>query len=216
MKSTILSVRDSSLFNMNTSKKNKSTKEERDKIKRAEIIKAARHCVAKKGFHAASMNEIANNAKMSVGHIYRYFKNKEDIILAIVDDFTQEQLKWTMDTAVSNDIAGNHLERFSSIIYNDQESRSILLEINAEAARNPIIATMLQDSDKLLRESAVAAVKGYYPSLSEAELYARVELMARIYESDLVRRIKSPVANENRLNEIISEVIGTIWRLDIN
>ena len=48
------------------------------------ILNAAKHCFIKYGFHAASMANIADAAKMSAGLIYRYFANKNSIILAII------------------------------------------------------------------------------------------------------------------------------------
>ncbi|MBS7527440.1 TetR/AcrR family transcriptional regulator [Fusibacter paucivorans] len=47
---------------------------------RARIIDAALDEFAEKGFNNASMREIAQRAQITVGNIYRYFKNKEDLL----------------------------------------------------------------------------------------------------------------------------------------
>ncbi|MDD5175638.1 MAG: TetR/AcrR family transcriptional regulator [Sterolibacterium sp.] len=49
------------------------------------ILNAAEQCFIKHGFHAASMANIAEAAQMSAGLIYRYFENKNAIILAIIE-----------------------------------------------------------------------------------------------------------------------------------
>ncbi|HCN8485381.1 TPA: helix-turn-helix transcriptional regulator, partial [Escherichia coli] len=45
----------------------------RHKQRQDEIINAARRCFRRCGFHAASMSQIASEAQLSVGQIYRYF-----------------------------------------------------------------------------------------------------------------------------------------------
>ncbi|VFS61076.1 HTH-type transcriptional repressor Bm3R1 [Kluyvera cryocrescens] len=54
--------------------------EARQKARQDDIIAAARRCFRQSGFHAASMSQIAAEAKLSVGQIYRYFNNKDAII----------------------------------------------------------------------------------------------------------------------------------------
>ena len=71
-----------------------STKlEERQKQRQDEIITAARRCFRASGFHAASMSQIASEAKLSVGQIYRYFSNKdaiiEEMIRRIIDYYSR-------------------------------------------------------------------------------------------------------------------------------
>ena len=51
--------------------------------RRTQILDAAVVCFAKRGFHQASMHDISAEAGISVGLIYRYFKNKEEVISAM-------------------------------------------------------------------------------------------------------------------------------------
>ena len=60
--------------------------------RRNQVLDAASECFVEKGFHRAGMAEIADRAQMSSGHIYHYFKNKDDIIEAIVDREIQSSL----------------------------------------------------------------------------------------------------------------------------
>jgi len=53
-------------------------------LRRAQVLDAAVLCFGRSGFHGASMADIAAEASMSVGQIYRYFANKEAIIASIV------------------------------------------------------------------------------------------------------------------------------------
>ena len=51
---------------------------------RLAIIAAAKQEFLEKGYKGASMRSIASKANMTVGNLYRYYKNKEDINLSIV------------------------------------------------------------------------------------------------------------------------------------
>ncbi|MDR1867263.1 MAG: TetR/AcrR family transcriptional regulator, partial [Treponema sp.] len=44
--------------------------------KRDDLLNAALKLIAGQGFHAAPMSQIAEEANIGVGTIYRYFKNK--------------------------------------------------------------------------------------------------------------------------------------------
>ncbi|MFD2615381.1 TetR/AcrR family transcriptional regulator [Paenibacillus gansuensis] len=48
--------------------------------KRSQIIEAAIHCFASKGFHAATMQDIADTAGIAKGSLYFYFESKEALL----------------------------------------------------------------------------------------------------------------------------------------
>jgi len=55
-----------------------------DPIKRDQILDGARIVFTRMGFDAASMSDITREAGVSKGTIYVYFKNKEDLFLALI------------------------------------------------------------------------------------------------------------------------------------
>jgi AcrR family transcriptional regulator len=54
--------------------------------RRAEILEAARGVFVAKGCDAASMQQIAKAAGVSAGNIYRYFPNKDALIVAVCEE----------------------------------------------------------------------------------------------------------------------------------
>jgi AcrR family transcriptional regulator len=56
---------------------------------RAQLIRAARDLVREKGFHAISLQEVAERAGMSRGAIYGNFRNREDLLFAVVETLWQ-------------------------------------------------------------------------------------------------------------------------------
>ena len=57
-----------------------------DSAKRRQIIEGARAVFLSQGFDAASMNDIARAAGVSKGTLYVYFKHKEQLFEAIIDE----------------------------------------------------------------------------------------------------------------------------------
>jgi TetR/AcrR family transcriptional regulator len=53
--------------------------------KRLAILNAAAEIFASEGYHHASISDICKNAGISNGALYKYFKNKEDLFLSIID-----------------------------------------------------------------------------------------------------------------------------------
>src|SRR3546814_5577821 len=59
---------------------------------RERIIKAARKLFDAKGFHTTTTAELAAEAAVSIGQIYRLFENKDDVVLALVEENTQARV----------------------------------------------------------------------------------------------------------------------------
>jgi len=53
--------------------------------RRADIITAAEKIFARKGFHAATMDEIAQTLDLAKGTLYLYFKSKDDLLFSILE-----------------------------------------------------------------------------------------------------------------------------------
>ncbi len=63
-----------------------SRKEKERLFRRAAILDAAVGIFAKKGYRDTTLDEIATTAEFGKGTIYNYFKSKENIYSAIIDD----------------------------------------------------------------------------------------------------------------------------------
>ena len=59
-------------------------KEREKEHRREEILDAAQHVFFEKGLYVATMDEIAEEAELSKGTLYPYYKSKEDLYLAVM------------------------------------------------------------------------------------------------------------------------------------
>ncbi len=62
------------------------TREEKKAKTRERLLEAARAVFARRGFAAASLDEVAEEAGLTKGAVYSNFANKEDVVLAVLDD----------------------------------------------------------------------------------------------------------------------------------
>jgi AcrR family transcriptional regulator len=59
--------------------------------RKAQILGAACICVANKGFHHTTMQDICQEAGLSPGAVYGYFSSKEDIIRSLAEEGLRKQ-----------------------------------------------------------------------------------------------------------------------------
>ncbi len=86
-------------------------------LSRRQILDAARIVFFRDGFMAANLDEVAENAGVAKGTLYRYFESKADLYVAVLadngDGFTQR-----MEEAVSGGERGlEKIERLSHFYY---------------------------------------------------------------------------------------------------
>jgi AcrR family transcriptional regulator len=70
----------------------RSRREERKQETRAELVQAAGRAFAERGFHGASIEQIAAEAGYSTGAVYWHFKNKDELFLAVFEDFASARI----------------------------------------------------------------------------------------------------------------------------
>lgn len=84
----------------------------RESQKKAQILSSAIKIFGKKGFQNATIAEIAKDANVGDATIYEYFKNKEDLLLAIPVEITRELIPQINDHMMGIKGAFNKLRKF--------------------------------------------------------------------------------------------------------
>ncbi|MDX2186416.1 MAG: helix-turn-helix domain-containing protein [Opitutaceae bacterium] len=127
--------------------------------RRSAILKAAQGCFAKRGFSGTGMKQVCRSARMSPGVVYHYFKNKEAIVAA----FIEEDMIWARDRLLALRTSEDplaHLFLMLDEVVERMDARSLALhsEINAELARNARVRRVVLASDEECRQSLIAAL----------------------------------------------------------
>lgn len=108
------------------------------------ILDAAERVFARAGFHAATMQDVASEAGMSPGNLYRYFASKDAIIAGMAE---RDRTQIAADFADLDPAKGSVLDQLETLgrkhlVEEPREKSVICIQIWAEAARNPQMAQM--------------------------------------------------------------------------
>lgn len=121
------------------------------------ILNSAIKVFSKKGFEAARMEDIAKTAKLSVGGVYWYYKSKEEIIIAIMEQLIDKDVKDLRALLEAEGSVRARLEAYISLsIEAGQEYIPITYELYSLAHRNAKvknhIRTFLQTYHSVLEQ----------------------------------------------------------------
>lgn len=186
---------------------------------RRRILAAAHKCFAERGFHAASMASIAETAAMSPGLIYRYFSGKGDIIRGIV----QQQLELMAADLESRrsqptDLADLLVESYDHPCQSEREGLGLdpglVLEISAEASRDPMIAEAMQALDQTLQTRiehwlAMPLAQGG-AGLPQSQVTARALMLRMIIDGMKMRQARDPHLDRTLLRQALDTALDGV------
>lgn len=189
---------------------------DRAQVRRQQVLEAAADCFRRRGFHGASMAEIAKTAEMSPGHIYNLFKNKDEVIAAIVERDRDEVIQNIQQTQDADDVVSAMIACVQESMEdtNQISNAALNLEVLAEAGRNPKLAAVVQDSETVIRNKAMAVIrKALGPAaetLSPHEIEARATVVGTIFNGLMVMSISQPEMNKPAVTEVIQRVMKSL------
>ena len=134
---------------------------EPDDDRRIRILEAAERAFARYGFHAATMQIVASEARMSAGNLYRYFGSKEALVsglaerdqAAMADDFRRL-------SAADDPLSAMEPLLRKHLVEAPVACAQMALEIWAEAGRNPDVAAICRSIDADVRSRLLDVVEG--------------------------------------------------------
>src|SRR5688500_13180579 len=113
--------------------------------RQSRILDAAEHCFVRSGFHRTTMQDVAAEAGMSPGNLYRYFRSKDAIAIGLAE---RDRSRVNADFTALMD-ASDLMASFAALgrkhFADEPRARSVLcLEIWAEATRNVAFAEVME------------------------------------------------------------------------
>jgi AcrR family transcriptional regulator len=187
--------------------------------RRSQILEAAMTCFAECGFHQTSMHDISAEAGISVGLIYRYFKNKEEVIAALASEHKKDIAELlerageapTLLEAMEILFTSHCCERSPQII------SAFVMDLFAEASRNPQVAKIVRNVAKSKTEGVAKLIarspeaRRIAPWLDPREI---AEMIFAVNDGSMMRSVFRPSGNSiARQREEQLTVARTLWRL---
>jgi AcrR family transcriptional regulator len=151
-----------------SAKPKRQTRAEKQAQTRAALLATAASVFAERGYQGASVEEIAERAGFSHGAVYSNFAGKEDLFLAVFEEYMAERARELASTQQAIDdeapletraraLADQWMERFAA----DRESFLLHLEFLGQAGREPGMAERFGTRSAALRETVAAYIAHY-------------------------------------------------------
>ncbi len=163
---------------------------------RARILDAAHRCFVRSGFHRATMQDVAAEAGMSAGNIYRYFPSK-DMIVSGLCERDRAELASSFATlgqgpdpfALFESIGQRHL------VDEPRDCAVFALDLWAEASRNAHVAAICREFEKDIRAwftNFLGRLVAEGKADARLDVPATVEFLFCIADGILARRAREP------------------------
>jgi AcrR family transcriptional regulator len=143
-----------------------SIRDEQRALTRARLLDAAKRVFARRGFHGASLEEIAQEAGATTGAIYSNFAGKEELFLALFEEHVESQVRkykeiFARGTTLEERSRGG-ADDWMAYLHEDPDSFPLMIEFWSYAVRDPKlrrryakqVATFRETFAKLIEEGA--------------------------------------------------------------
>ena len=122
-------------------------------VRRHQIVHTTRKIVATQGMSSFTIQELAREVGVSEGAIYRHFKSKDEILLALIQDIERTLLETVSDSARPRDGALDQLKHLLQRHFSSLERRSGVSFV--------VIAEALSFADPQVKQATRQMVERY-------------------------------------------------------
>ncbi len=190
---------------------------ERKARTRSQLLDTAKRVFLRGGYHATTLEEIAEMAGFSKGAVYSNFASKDDLFLELLDELVKERLEQlAQDLAASRrtqdplaELARRMARRFFE---RGREWTLLITEFWVHAARDPRLSRAFAERHERLVRAAAALVAENLAETAELPSTEAVDL-TRV-TSALVRgltleQLLDPTGTEP---ELLASTLELVWR----
>ena len=110
------------------------------------IVEAAREVFSKKGYHEATMDDVAEQLGVSKGALYQYFNSKEDLYRTILKARFHNMTALLRSTATGGGSLAETCQAFFDNLTKDTSSIGHSFEVISEASRNAALAKVVREN----------------------------------------------------------------------
>jgi AcrR family transcriptional regulator len=184
------------------------------------IIEAARREFARSGYVGTTNREIAEQAGITTGAIYHYFKSKQDVYLAVFQETDRVILaryeEVTADTSLSFDeMVARLLEVSSQLNSEDESLAAFLASASVDAHRNPDLLPTYQQHDRKMSGFFAQLVdagieEGIIPAESRSDILDAIRVLTLGLTWFSVR-VHDPAAHQRATAATVQALRGQLF-----
>lgn len=177
--------------------------------RRAQLIDVGRAVFAKRGFEAASMEEIADRAKVSKPVVYEHFGGKEGLYAVIVDremDYVVRRIVEAIATGSPRERVENASMAFLSYVRDHPDGFAVLSQDSPLTAGRGRMSSLLNDLAERVGDVFASSFKaaGYDPR--SAPIYAHALVGMVTFVGKWWTDIRKP-----SIDEVAKHIGGLAW-----
>lgn len=135
------------------------TRGEKRAVTRSQILDAAETIFPRRGYHQASVEEIAEQAGLSTGAVYSNFDGKADLCLALYERHVERHVRELEEVVARGTTPEAQIEEASrhwlEFMRRDAEWLLLDMEFLAYAARHPTVRARYAEIHGVMREAVV-------------------------------------------------------------
>jgi AcrR family transcriptional regulator len=139
------------------------TRKERQEQTREQLVEAAARVFARRGYHGATVDEIAAEAGFTIGALYSNFETKEKLFLAIADRQVEtrvSEISAVADAAVEDGEAGAEAAaQLRAFLEADPDWPLLFYEFWSLSVRNPEMGDELAERRDAIRDALAETLK---------------------------------------------------------
>lgn len=192
----------------------RQSRAERREQTRTKLLDAATRVFARRGYHGATLDEVAAEAGFTKGALYYNFADKEDLFLALLDTHIESRIELLHDLAGRRAPAEARLaegaERTASSLRDDREWSLLYLEFAAFAARDARFRRKLEQRLGAVHEAMVDAVEALAPDPAALALPAETLALGigALVDGVAFGRLLRPGAIPD---DLLGQMLALIW-----
>lgn len=189
---------------------------------RQRILDAAQRCFISRGFHAGSISEIAAEAEISQGLMYRYFANKRALILALIERQLRHDEHSLSAMPPAKELVDGLLGCYRQWARGETlgargnaiASVALYAEMTAEAQRDPIVADVLRRHDQATSAAIFRWLSAHDNnrgiSTAPDTLHQRTLLLRLLVEGLAMRAVRDPDLDETVVHRLLTQMIDQV------
>lgn len=145
---------------------------------RSRVLDAFEICIQRAGFHRTTMQDVAKEAGMSAGNLYRYFPSKDALVSGMIGRDRERFGGDFRSVAQSNDVMGSFIALGRRHFMETPRARCIqFMEIWAEASRNATVAELCAAVDREVNDHMIAILEA---AKASGQIPASIDSVATI------------------------------------
>jgi AcrR family transcriptional regulator len=188
--------------------------QKRSEETRNRIMTASEKLFSTKGYHNTNSKEIAKAACVSIGSFYCYFKNKKELFIENLTQYSNKIFSKTMTPPDGRLFQGK--DKYASVsqlisraIDAHEYSPEFHREVSAMRYMDPDVARVRKKEEQMIFQYVLDSLRAYDGKLRVTDLEAATVIIMNAVESVIhMIKIDTPVIEESRLVGELSEMIS--------